>query len=498
MDNSTNKAMLKSMNSPFKYISVKCDTAPLKFCSLRYTKRILQPYIRLDFSKIPSYQLMYKTNYSYKVNKKKEMADSKSPFSHHSAYGGVLQVSHQEVTQDNLSSQNNSEPNHSSKIIPEDFRKWVNVGESNGLGAVSFKVVSYNVLAQYLLECHPYLYRCCSPEALKWDVRSKLLFYEIIKLDPDILCFQEVQIDHLKTFFKKFEDLGYTGVFKQKTGFRQDGCAIYFKKSIFTLEDQIGVEFYQPQLPILNRDNIGIMVKLIPRDMPNSPMVVATTHLLYNPKRTDVRLAQIQVFLAEIDRFSYNNTGHCPIIITGDFNSTPRSAVINLLDKGHVSAFSYRDSSDWKTIAVTDNCQHLSVYLDRQRGVYTTTHNKTNIYNSDIKKYKIDVLKNELSSGQYNELFNTGVLSHSLQLKSVYNRIKANGHREATTFQDYWVTVDYIYYSYLSGLKLKKKLRLPTVKECEVLDCLPNHVYGSDHLALGAVFEMQRDNSKCS
>lgn len=70
------------------------------------------------------------------------------------------------------------------------------------------------------------------------------------------------------------------------------------------------VEFYQPELPILNRDNIGVMVKLMPIGSAYlTPLVVATTHLLYNPKRTDVRLAQMQVFLAEIDRFAYFNNG---------------------------------------------------------------------------------------------------------------------------------------------------------------------------------------------
>jgi protein angel len=69
------------------------------------------------------------------------------------------------------------------------------------------------------------------------------------------------------------------------------------------------VEYYQPHLPILNRDNIGIMVKLVPRHCPDTPIVVATTHLLYNPKRTDVRLAQMQVLLAEIDRFAFFDNG---------------------------------------------------------------------------------------------------------------------------------------------------------------------------------------------
>lgn len=35
------------------------------------------------------------------------------------------------------------------------------------------------------------------------------------------------------------------------------------------------------------------------------------------------------------------------------------------------SASPFRDSSDWQRIGVTDNCQHLTVYLDRQEGKKT-------------------------------------------------------------------------------------------------------------------------------
>lgn len=48
----------------------------------------------------------------------------------------------------------------------------------------------------------------------------------------------------------------------------------------------------------------------------------------------------------------------------------------------------------------------------------------------------------------YDEMFNSGVIQHSLDLVSVYDKTKANGEQEASSFQDYWVTVDYIYFRY--------------------------------------------------
>ena len=55
---------------------------------------------------------------------------------------------------------------------------------------------------------------------------------------------------------------------------------------------QTDVEYYQPkgERP-LNRDNIGLLAKFADRNRPEKLLCVATTHLLYNPRRVDVRLA---------------------------------------------------------------------------------------------------------------------------------------------------------------------------------------------------------------
>ncbi|XP_063837803.1 protein angel homolog 1 isoform X1 [Ostrinia nubilalis] len=539
--------MLKLPNSFCRYLRVTCDSISTRSHVRRYSHlncvgktcqvedsldtlllpqpspaeqlRLFASFKKRSRIKIPSLN-------SNEPKKTKQMSESLQPNLNHISYGGQFEVS---STEDDIDWRSQcggsgSTTNVKAGKVPPNFRVWEPVvkktdsGEGNNV--FRFRVVSYNVLAQYLLECHPYLYTDCSPRNLKWNVRAARLYDEITNLAPDILCLQEVQASHLDSFYSKFEDMGYFGIFKQKTGHRQDGCAIYFKTSVFELEDHISVEFYQPELPILNRDNIGIMVKLVPRAQPRSPIVVATTHLLYNPKRTDVRLAQIQVLLAEIDRFAYYTTaresGHLPIILTGDLNSTPDSAVIKLLDRGHVSASPFRDSSDWKRIGVTDNCQHLSVYLDRLEGrnsLYSTikpndvhcwteaSHKdfhkqrycsaRLKIYNSDYCADLSQCSTPDPPGMEYSELFNSGDIGHSLRLMSTYDKIKPDGSTEASTLQDYWVTVDYIYFSLCSRLKLVDRLRLPTAAECAALGCLPNDVFGSDHLALAAAFELR-------
>lgn len=65
----------------------------------------------------------------------------------------------------------------------------------------------------------------------------------------------------------------------------------------FVLEDSLAVEFRQPGIYCLDRDNVAIMVRLSAKKT-REKLVVANTHLLYNPKRQDVKLAQSVVLLA--------------------------------------------------------------------------------------------------------------------------------------------------------------------------------------------------------
>lgn len=73
--------------------------------------------------------------------------------------------------------------------------------------------------------------------------------------------------------------------------------------------DHLAVEFLRFEIPFLNRDNVGIIAKFVPWHHVSEEFVVATTHLLYNPRRHDVRLAQMELFLSEIDGMSQKQLG---------------------------------------------------------------------------------------------------------------------------------------------------------------------------------------------
>lgn len=122
------------------------------------------------------------------------------------------------------------------------------------------------------------------------------------------MCLQEVQESHLEKYYDQLKTYGYLYIYKKRTGIRTDGCAIFYKNSKFNLVEYAAVEFYQPGVSLLNRDNIALIAKFSSKGEKNGEVIVTTTHLLYNPKREDVRLAQLQVLLAEIDRIAYIDT----------------------------------------------------------------------------------------------------------------------------------------------------------------------------------------------
>ena len=70
-------------------------------------------------------------------------------------------------------------------------------------------------------------------------------------------------------------------------------------------------------------------------------LVVACTHLLYNPRRHDVKLAQVALLLAELDRLAWcgRQLTYLPVLLAGDLNLQPFTPVRGSVGReGTVSA----------------------------------------------------------------------------------------------------------------------------------------------------------------
>ncbi|XP_005238772.1 protein angel homolog 2 isoform X1 [Falco biarmicus] len=377
-----------------------------------------------------------------------------------------------------------------------------------------FTVMSYNILSQNLLEDNSHLYKHCRQRLLIWTYRFPNILQEIKQLDADVLCLQEVQEDHYRAEIKSsLESLGYHCEYKMRTGRKPDGCAICFKTSKFSLISSNPVEFFRHDIPLLDRDNVGLVLLLQPRFhcKTNAAICIANTHLLYNPRRGDIKLTQLAMLLAEIASVAPQKDGtFCPIIICGDFNSVPGSPLYRFIKEGKLNyeglAIGKVSGQEqfprgqrilpipiWpKKLGISQNC----VYEIKQQQKEENAGEK-------LKAAKLDnaqeiVMASEKLSSK---------LQHHFKLSSVYSHyFPETGIPEVTTCHSRSaVTVDYIFYSaanddtaaqsgaedsFHGGLKLLGRLALLTEKDLWTVNGLPNENNSSDHLPLLAEFRL--------
>ncbi|KAJ0026533.1 hypothetical protein NQD34_017533 [Periophthalmus magnuspinnatus] len=376
-----------------------------------------------------------------------------------------------------------------------------------------FTVMSYNILSQDLLEDNAYLYRHCHPKVLSWEYRLPNLLQEIQHHNADILCLQEVQEDHFVMQLRPaLVALGYKCVYKKRTGYKSDGCAVVYRKSRLSLLSFNPVEFYRRGDTLLDRDNVGLVVQLSPISDPASSFCVANTHLLYNPRRGDIKLAQLAILLAEVNRMSRLPDGSSsPVVLCGDFNSTPHSPLYRFLTTGHldykflsIGMVSGQEENPgghrrlqsplWsESLGISSSCQY-------QEKNHEGNEDKTKVKNQEKYRGSIHNVYSMYTVCRWR-------IEHHLNLQSSYShKLSPDGRDEITTCHSRTaMTVDYILYTPDSpvgpsssllpggrGLQLLGKLSLVGHSELEQVNGLPNQHHSSDHLPLLARFRLRQ------
>nr|XP_054304043.1 protein angel homolog 1 isoform X2 [Pongo pygmaeus] len=447
------------------------------------------------------------------------------------------------------------------------WREWEDFStqpDAQGLKAgdgpqFQFTLMSYNILAQDLMQQSSELYLHCHPDILNWSYRFVNLMQEFQHWDPDILCLQEVQEDH---YWEQLEPslrmMGFTCFYKRRTGCKTDGCAVCYKPTRFRLLCASPVEYFRPGLELLNRDNVGLVLllqPLIPEGLGQvsvAPLCVANTHILYNPRRGDVKLAQMAILLAEVDKVARLSDGsHCPIILCGDLNSVPDSPLYNFIRDGELQ---YHGMPAWKvsgqedfshqlyqrklqaplwpsSLGITDCCQYVtschpkrserrkygrdfllrfrfcSIACQRPVGL-VLMEGVTDTKPERPAGWAESVLEEDTSELEPAFSRTVGTIQHCLHLTSVYTHfLPQRGRPEVTTMPlGLGMTVDYIFFSaesyengnrtdhrlYRDGtLKLLGRLSLLSEEILWAANGLPNPFCSSDHLCLLASFGME-------
>ncbi|XP_077367394.1 protein angel homolog 2 [Festucalex cinctus] len=394
-------------------------------------------------------------------------------------------------------------------------------GRRRGSRAFDFSVMSYNILAQDLLQANAYLYPRCPPAALHWPHRLRNLLAELRHYDADVLCLQEVQEDHFEDQIRPaLRARGYECVYKKRTGTKPDGCAVAFKTSRLSLLSSNPVEFFRPGDALLDRDNVGLVVLLRPTVAAGNGaddfVCVANTHLLYNPRRGDVKLAQLAILLAEIGRSARLPDGAArphPVVLCGDLNSTPWSPLFAFLTGGRldyrhlpigtVSGQEYGsrgqrllESPIWSpALGINQQCQYESICTS---AAASSSSCAGAAVEQEISHLTVEDGAERADAGKVvaNEDLKSWCLEHSVPLRSCYPpRLPPDGRAAVTTCHSRCaMMVDYILYTPCEslpggrGLQLLGRLSLVGRPEMEEVAGLPNAQHSSDHIPLLARF----------
>nr|CCA20442.1 conserved hypothetical protein [Albugo laibachii Nc14] len=212
--------------------------------------------------------------------------------------------------------------------------------DSTELSRKKITIVQFNILARNLAsQTHfPYVIE----SRLTWDNRKQILLRQLEGLDADILCLEELS-DYWTFFKSELGERGYDSVYVKRPSIhvsnwsgekKQDGCGIFFKKDKFELKECESINFHD------THDRVAILALLQSKQFAQL-FLVGCTHLWWNSKKVDHQMAELYEFEEEVIRLcsdmkdkyqqeirsSITGGPNFPVILCGDFNNTPQSAI---------------------------------------------------------------------------------------------------------------------------------------------------------------------------
>lgn len=392
--------------------------------------------------------------------------------------------------------------------------------------------MSYNVLADaYAQEHARALYSAVPWAALEWGARAGLIAREVAHWSPDVVCLQEV--DHYPHLARLLKPHGYKGTFTPRTGGRPDGLALFWKRSRFRAETLRQLEFASLGL----KDNVAQVALLRGKgsgsggdaDAEAPALLIANIHVLFNPKRGDIKLGQVRTLLEEVAAAQRGRPA--PAVICGDFNSAVGSPLYEFVLQGELELgpvdrrrlsgqVEVAGRTGWPAIrgaflgalaagaaseaeameaVVSGNsmdCEEDSGAASegmRRAGSSVSTAGTSSSWASSSRKssaskgprpWSPEDLALAAGSAQ------AGVARHPLRLQSAYRSVTGAEPLYTTVHDRYVGTVDYIFYGDCedSGLRPVRVLQPPSLRS--VPGGLPSLAWPSDHLCLVADFEL--------
>jgi CCR4-NOT transcription complex subunit 6 len=207
------------------------------------------------------------------------------------------------------------------------------------------RVVSFNTLAQVYGKSS--WFQHTDRRLMKWKARFEALTSYLTAIEADIMALQEVD-NYAEQWEPWARDAGYASHYVRRTQAgkeKKDGSVVAWKRDAFSLVAAKAVHFNdlangvetEEEKERYVRDCVANLT-LLRRTADDTELLVASTHIFWDPACADVKLAQARMLVEEIYKWSEerlntsegnNKAPH--VICCGDFNSMPDSDVYNAM-----------------------------------------------------------------------------------------------------------------------------------------------------------------------
>jgi CCR4-NOT transcription complex subunit 6 len=347
----------------------------------------------------------------------------------------------------------------------------------------NFTAMSWNILARRYTDRRRL--SNCPDYALEWEYRKEMIMDEnLLVYSPDLVSLQECEDDAMDSFYHPtLKSHGYSSLFEKRGSVNHDGCAIFYKRSKFRFVSSQKVDFNdldkdkdlkQLQYPSATfvTNNVAVIslleVKHAESHLENvygkRYIWVVNTHNFADPHYPHIKLLQGHYLLERLQTMRNDLNASkgipmdTPIVLTGDLNSTHKSALYAYLTHGSL------DSHGASATQTEDQTSH-------------STHFETSSHLDRLIK----------------EVARTKSLKHPITLRNAH---QAHGDAVTNLTINFAGCLDYIFHTKslvpLAVLENPTTSDNPALRDSILTDdymgCIPNPSYPSDHLPLMVQF----------
>ncbi|KAL7067376.1 endonuclease/exonuclease/phosphatase family protein [Cryptosporidium serpentis] len=384
--------------------------------------------------------------------------------------------------------------------------------EANQKEDERIRLVSFNILADIYAQTPKALtemYISCPQYALQSQYRRSLIIQELIDLDADILCLQEVQPSIFVQFYQPIlAYYNYNGSIAERDK-EKSGVATFMKKDKFNIINSYCIHFnsrFIENYPDLVEKisimwphfftnlfyNISTVYQFtIAESVYGSMYLVINTHLFYHPNGGHVRILQIKLLMDLVKEYleiiKQNYPGKIVYtLLLGDFNSLPNSGSRRLLLDGHISC----SHLDWNDAILYGNNVENNVSLSKIYNLESSCGIDVEVPYTCIDLFNLNTYKK-----------NSAKIKHTIEASNIYCKIKENQdpcliYPFTHLVSGFSGQLDYIYLVKSEDIEsniieINRYLSPVIENDLRPYKVLPNPEYASDHISVGIELTFQ-------